>query len=173
MLVGPGDEAAGAGRYSRLRASHADREQVVGVLKTAFVQGRLAKDEFDRRVGQVLASRTYADLNALVADLPVSLASAEPPAPAPTSADAITRESDQRKIVKAWACATVAFPSIAVGIALLESGTAISMVAVAVALFACVVAVPVSGLLMLHAWLEAHFNGGGDDPAGGPSEVSG
>jgi hypothetical protein len=37
-----------------LRASHADREQVIGTLKTAFVQGMLAKDEFDQRVGQGL-----------------------------------------------------------------------------------------------------------------------
>ena len=63
MTVGPGDEAAaGAGGHSHLRASHADREQAIDVLKAAFVQGRLAKDEFDLRVGQVLASRTYADL---------------------------------------------------------------------------------------------------------------
>jgi hypothetical protein len=53
-----------------MRASHADREQVIDVLKTAFVQGRLAKDELDLRVGQVLASRTYADLGALTADIP-------------------------------------------------------------------------------------------------------
>lgn len=172
-MVGPGDETAGRGRYSCLRASHADREQVIDVLKAAFVQGRLAKDEFDRRVGRVLASRTYADLNALIADMPAGLASSQTPEPARTSGNALARESNERKIVKAWACATVALPSMAVGVALLESGTAISMVAVAVALFACVVAVPVSGLLMLHAWLEAHFNHAGDDPGSGASEVSG
>jgi hypothetical protein len=172
-MVGPGDESAGRGRYSYLRASHDDREQVIHVLKAAFVQGRLAKDEFDRRVGRVLASRTYADLNALIADMPAGLASSHPPEPARTSENALARESSERKIVKAWACATVALPSMAVGVALLESGTAISMVAIAVALFACVVAVPVSGLLMLHAWLEAHFNPAGDDPGGGASEASG
>lgn len=172
-MVGPGDETAGRGRYSYLRASHADRERVIDVLKAAFVQGRLAKDEFDRRVGRVLASRTYADLNVLIADMPAGLASSQPPEPARASGDTLARESNERKIVKAWACATVALPSMAVGVALLESGTAISMVAIAVALFACVVAVPVSGLLMLHAWLEAHFNRAGDDPGGGASEVSG
>jgi hypothetical protein len=61
-----------------LRACHADREQVVGVLKTAFVQGRLGKDELNARVGQALAARTYADLAALTADLPAWL-TAEPP----------------------------------------------------------------------------------------------
>jgi len=80
VTVGPGDEAAaGAGGHSHLRASHADREQAIDVLKAAFVQGRLAKDEFDLRVGQVLASRTYADLGALTADIPAGLVSAQPP----------------------------------------------------------------------------------------------
>ena len=39
----------------QLRTSHADREQMIDLLKAAFVQGRLTKDEFDLRVGQVLA----------------------------------------------------------------------------------------------------------------------
>ena len=70
-MAGPGDEiAAQAGGRGHLRASHADREQVVGTLKAAFVQGRLVKDEFDLRVGQALAPRTYAELAALTADLP-------------------------------------------------------------------------------------------------------
>ena len=62
-MAEPGDEiAAGAGGHSHLRASHADREQVIDKLKAAFVQGRLPRDEFDLRVGQALASQTYADL---------------------------------------------------------------------------------------------------------------
>ncbi|MGN6680947.1 MAG: DUF1707 SHOCT-like domain-containing protein, partial [Streptosporangiaceae bacterium] len=52
-----------------MRASHADREQVIGALQLAFVQGRLTKDELDARLGQTLAARTYADLAALTADL--------------------------------------------------------------------------------------------------------
>jgi Domain of unknown function (DUF1707) len=35
----------------------------------AFVQGMLAKDEFDQRVGQAFAARTHAKLTALTADL--------------------------------------------------------------------------------------------------------
>ena len=70
-MAGPGDEiASGAGGRSHLRASHVDREQVIDMLKAAFVQGRLTKAELDRRVGQVLASLTYADLAALTADIP-------------------------------------------------------------------------------------------------------
>ena len=68
---------AGAG-LGRLRAAHADREQVIDVLKVAFVRGRLTKDEFDARVGQTLASRTYAELAVLTADIPAERAVAEP-----------------------------------------------------------------------------------------------
>jgi Domain of unknown function (DUF1707) len=173
-MVGPGDESvAGAGRHSLLRASHADREQVLDMVKAAFVQGRLAKDEFDVRVARVLAARTYADLNALTADMPAGLAKAQPPGAAPEVRSGPAPESTERKIVKAWACATVVLPSIAVGVALLESGTAIAYIAIAMALFACVVAVPVSGLLMLHSWIEEHFRKAWDDPDCRAPEVSG
>ena len=87
-MTGPGDHTAvpPAGR-GRLRASHADREQVIEVLKAAFVQDRLTKDEFDARVSQALASRIYADLTALTADLPVGPATARlPREPAPGQA---------------------------------------------------------------------------------------
>jgi hypothetical protein len=63
------DPMAAAGR-SHMRASHADREHVIDTLKAAFVQGRLTKDELDQRVGQAFASKTYAELAALSADLP-------------------------------------------------------------------------------------------------------
>jgi hypothetical protein len=80
-MTDPG-RAAAEGR-GRLRAAHADRERVIGELKSAFVQGRLDKDEFDARVGQALASRTYAELAALTADLPAVPAGTGPPPPAP------------------------------------------------------------------------------------------
>jgi Domain of unknown function (DUF1707) len=69
-MTGP-DEGIAAGR-SHLRAAHADREQVVTVLKSAYVQGRLTKDELDTRAGQAFAARTYAELAALTADLPAT-----------------------------------------------------------------------------------------------------
>ena len=80
-MTGPRDPAT-AGR-GRLRAGHADREQVIETLKTAFVHGRLTKDELDARAGRALAARTHADLAALTADLPADPAaagSARPPA---------------------------------------------------------------------------------------------
>ena len=69
-MTGPEDPAA-AGR-DRLRAGHADREQVIGMLKDAFVQGRLTRDELDTRAGRALAARTCADLAALTADIPAA-----------------------------------------------------------------------------------------------------
>jgi hypothetical protein len=77
---------AGAAGHGHLRASHADREYVIDTLKVAFVQGRLTKAEFDQRLSQTLAARTYGALAALTADLPAGLAEADaprPPAPAP------------------------------------------------------------------------------------------
>lgn len=51
-----------AGGRGHLRASDADREEVIEALKTAFVHGRLPKDEFDARAAQAFAARTYAEL---------------------------------------------------------------------------------------------------------------
>ena len=81
-MAEPRDQGLASAGGGHFRASHRDREQVVVALKAAFVQGRLAKDEFDQRVGQALASRTYAGLAALTADLPAGLAGAEPSKPA-------------------------------------------------------------------------------------------
>jgi hypothetical protein len=70
----PGAQAAAASP----RASRADRERVIDLLKAAFVQDRLGRDEFDARVGQALTSRTYAELAAVHADLPAELIGALP-----------------------------------------------------------------------------------------------
>jgi hypothetical protein len=85
-MAGPRDPA-GAGR-GRLRAGHADREQAIEALKTAFVEGRLTKGELAARTGRALAARTYADLAALTADLPAESAAAEPALAEPASAAA-------------------------------------------------------------------------------------
>src|SRR6185312_12714580 len=64
-----------------LRASRADRERVIDLLKAAFVQGRLDKDEFDARIGQAVASRTYGELAAVTAGIPAELTGALPRRP--------------------------------------------------------------------------------------------
>lgn len=80
MKAGPGDEmAAGTADRGRMRAAHADREQVVGALKTAFVEGRLTEDEFHARVDHVYASRTYAELAEVTADIPAGATRTKPP----------------------------------------------------------------------------------------------
>jgi hypothetical protein len=79
MATGPGHEKAlGAAGLGHMRASHADREQVIEILKAAFVQGQLTKGELDARAGQAFAARTYADLAALTTDLPAGLPDAVP-----------------------------------------------------------------------------------------------
>jgi Domain of unknown function (DUF1707) len=75
-MPGPQDPAAADG--GRLRAGHADREQVIETLKDAFVRGRLTRDELDARTGRALAARTYAELATLTADLPPTSAAARP-----------------------------------------------------------------------------------------------
>ena len=80
-MAEPRDQIPATAGHGHLRASHADREQVIGVLKAAFVQGMLAKDEFSLRMGQAFTSRTCAELAALTADLPPGLTAARPPQP--------------------------------------------------------------------------------------------
>jgi hypothetical protein len=73
MMVGPGDElGAQAGGHGLLRASDSDRARVIDDLKAAYVDGLVTKDEFDARVGQALASRTWAELALVTADLPAA-----------------------------------------------------------------------------------------------------
>jgi hypothetical protein len=86
-MTGPDGEVAGAGGRGRLRASHADREQVIATLQAAFVQGMLTKDEFDQRVAQTFASRTYAELAAVVDDIPPGLRTARAHRPAGAQGD--------------------------------------------------------------------------------------
>ena len=77
--MGHGGERGTVAGRGHLRASHAEREHVIEVLKAAFVEGRLTKDELAVRVGQTLASRTCAHLAALTADIPAGQAAARLP----------------------------------------------------------------------------------------------
>jgi len=143
-MTEPGDElAAGAGGQG-LRTSCADREQVVDVLKTAFVQGRLDRDEFGLRVGQALASRTYADLAALTADIPAWLATALPPKPA--------GESVSKKAVVAMACATAALIGLW-PVMMLRPPWPHVVLPVALIWFVLAMAVPTGWLALLHDML--------------------
>lgn len=91
-MAGPGDQMAAAGGRGdgRLRASRADREQVIELLKAAFVEDRLTREELDARVGQALASRTYADLAAVTADLPAGSGASVPATAGPAAAGPVS-----------------------------------------------------------------------------------
>ena len=142
----PGGEiAAGAGGYSRLRASHADREQVIELLKAAFVQGQLARDEFDLRVDQLLASRTYADLAEVTASIPAGLTGAQPPQPA--------RKPANNGAVTAVACVSAAWTSIWVPLVIVDGIHSVANLVLVVALI-CVVPVLLAGFLLDQAWLD-------------------
>ena len=103
-MTGPEDRAAAAAaRAGQLRAADVDREQVIDLLKVAFVHGLLAKDEFGERIGRALASRTYAELATLTADIPP----AEPAAPRPHLAAAAKTRRRVSKRAVAGACVLV------------------------------------------------------------------
>ena len=68
-------------------AANADRERAVDVLRAGFTEGRLTQEEFDERVAQVYAARTYGELGALVADLPAGVA---PPLTRPALTQPVT-----------------------------------------------------------------------------------
>jgi hypothetical protein len=50
--------------------SVADRDHTIKILQASFVDGRLAMDEFEQRVGLAIVSRDFRELLALTADLP-------------------------------------------------------------------------------------------------------
>jgi hypothetical protein len=68
-VSGPGRRASEP-QLERLRAADTDRQKIVDQLKAALDEGRLSLHEYDDRVGEAYAARTYADLIALVDDLP-------------------------------------------------------------------------------------------------------
>jgi hypothetical protein len=147
-MAGPGDEiAAGAASHGRLRASHADREQVIEVLKAAFVRGQLDRDEFDLRISRALASHTYADLAALTADI-------APDRPAGARLLPPTSEpANKKKAAAALACATLALLAGGIAVPPLPDGSPAEMSVIA-AIFVLFGIVATGWFLLLHAWLE-------------------
>jgi hypothetical protein len=59
-----------------IRASDADRDQVVDVLRVAMGDGRLTADEFGERMEAALSARTLGELAVLTADLVTGIAHA-------------------------------------------------------------------------------------------------
>jgi hypothetical protein len=79
----------------KMRASDADRQDVVDRLRAALDEGRLKMDEYLERMGLASEAVTYGDLAPLYADLPESGAVARrelaSPAPAPAPAPVARR----------------------------------------------------------------------------------
>lgn len=84
-----------------MRASDADRDQVVSRLHAAATEGRLAADELEDRVSAALRARTYGELDAIVADLP----SAAPSQARPRASR--RHRSPARRAAAGWALALV------------------------------------------------------------------
>ncbi|MCT7352677.1 DUF1707 domain-containing protein [Streptomyces sp. 15-116A] len=63
-------EPSGPTPSPELRASHADRDRVVDVLRIAAGDGLLTADELDERLEAALSARTLGELAVLTADLP-------------------------------------------------------------------------------------------------------
>lgn len=107
MIAGSGDTATAATTATTARGrddghflvSRGDREQVIELLKTAFVDDRLTREELDGRVGQALASRTRADLAALTADIPDGVNESQPPPEAVQAPEAV--RAPDRGVVEA------------------------------------------------------------------------
>jgi hypothetical protein len=93
-------------RDPEMRASQEERDRVVELLRTHAGEGRLDLDELEERVETALSARTRGELDALVADLPVS------------------RQRERRSAVRtvALGSAAAAFLPLLAGIAILALG---------------------------------------------------
>jgi hypothetical protein len=62
-----------------MRASTEDRDRAVELLTRAYTEGRLDKNEHDTRVERAMTATTFAELDAVVIDLPGAGPIAPPP----------------------------------------------------------------------------------------------
>ena len=156
MMSGPeGEMAARRADRGRLRASHADRNRVVDVLKAAFIEGRLTKDELDARLSQTLAARTYAELAALTADIPPGTKLARQPRPVPAPAPQSTHWVAHRAVRSG--AATIAGIAVAVTVmGVILGNPAVGVIlAVFVVLLAAVASALVGSLVGASLMLES------------------
>lgn len=92
---------------NQMRAADSDRERVAEQLRSAHAEGRLDLTEYDERVQQAWAARTYGELEVLTADLPQAQSSA-----ARATHDEVQlpgrqpRRRGRRAAVAAWASAS-------------------------------------------------------------------
>jgi hypothetical protein len=99
--VSPADGGTAQPPAPALRASDADRERTVDILRVAAGDGRLTAAELDERVEVALTARTAAELAALTADLPATPGLAGP-APQAKELIRIERFGGNDKRVGRW-----------------------------------------------------------------------
>lgn len=92
----------------RMRAGDSDRERVAEQLRSAHAEGRLDLAEYDERVRQAWAARTYGELELLTADLPQAQSLTAPAiGPGVRSPGRPQRDGrGRRAAVAAWASAS-------------------------------------------------------------------
>jgi len=146
----------------------AGREQVIAALKAAYVQGRLTKEEFDLRVGQVLA--IYAELDALTADIPAAPPAVTAPAgaePTVTARAELAREAANKKMIRQGTAGVAGLTFVLVTALIMPHSPVLAViVGVMLTSFVAVLAV---GLLTLLSWALDRRSGaqgaGGARPA--------
>ncbi|MFB9363132.1 DUF1707 SHOCT-like domain-containing protein [Actinoplanes nipponensis] len=87
-----------------MRAADADRQAVADQLKAALDEGRLDLHEYDERLRQAYAAKTYGDLRPLLSDLPAAAVPA-PRGPAgspPRLVDASDATLTRRWLAAVW-----------------------------------------------------------------------
>lgn len=67
------DTVSADGDRALMRASDGDRQQVAQRLQSALDEGRLGLTEYDERLRDTYAARTYAELDEVTADLPAQV----------------------------------------------------------------------------------------------------
>lgn len=134
-------------RRGNLRASDDDREQFVQRLHKAHTEGRIGDDELEQRVSAALKARTYAELEATVADLPRS----ERRNPAP------------RRSTSGWALTMVRANPVLLLIAIPLVAVTAAMLVAATLVFAaiCIMFLVIGGRRSMHRgpWVYARHYG--------------
>jgi Domain of unknown function (DUF1707)/Domain of unknown function (DUF4190) len=108
----------GARMNLAMRAASADRERAVDVLKAGFTEGRLTQEEYNDRMGQAYAARTYGELMALTADLPAGAMPAVWPVPVyqpPATTNSLARASLVLGVAEFFTVGLTAIPAIICG----------------------------------------------------------
>jgi len=101
-----------------MRAASTDRERTVDVLKAGFAEGRLTQDEYNERMGRAYAARTYGELIALTADLPMGAMPAVWPVPVyqpPVTTNSLARASLVLGVAEFFTMGLTAIPAIICG----------------------------------------------------------